>query len=143
MKKDSSTVTEVRPMEPTEFGGKKMYVFEVSMENGDGGTMYKTGDNPYLSVGDQVAYTISDKGTFKVFREGSDFNGSKSSYSYSGNNDDTQKFIVRQCVLKCAVDLAIAEGKSSDEQAIMQRAERFEQWVFTKQISDNSKPLPF
>jgi hypothetical protein len=39
-----------------------MFIFTIAFENGDIGKMYKKKDKTYEQVGDEVEYTISQKG---------------------------------------------------------------------------------
>lgn len=117
---------------------KDLFKFEVEIDNGDIGNMYKKSDNPFVEVGQEINYTLSDKGTLKIIEDG----GSPgTSYSYT-KKDDVQRYIIRQSCLNRAVDIHIATQTFSEEQ-ILQQAERFEQWVLTKNVDNNSKDLPF
>ena len=42
-----------------------LYKFEVTMEDGTTGNMFKKTDNPYIEVGQEVNYSINNKGTIK------------------------------------------------------------------------------
>ena len=75
---------------------KEMYVFNISFENGDIGKVYKKKNSIYQNIGDEVEYTINDKGTVNfVFKGQSKFNNNSISNipttpKYSNNNIDTQ-----------------------------------------------------
>lgn len=118
---------------------KDLFKFEVEIDNGDIGNMYKKSDNPFVEVGQEINYTLSDKGTLKIIEEGGGTGGS--SYSYA-KKDDVQRYIIRQSCLNRAVDFHIAKQSFSEEE-ILKQAERFEQWVLTKNVDHNSKDLPF
>jgi hypothetical protein len=88
---------------------KELYVFEVEMQNGDVGKIYRKTDDPKWKEGQLIKYTINDKGTFK--EEGGYQGGS----GYKKKDDNVQKMIVKQSTLKCAVDFVIAKNGTSDD----------------------------
>ena len=72
-----------------------MYVFEVSFENGDIGKIYKKKNTIYQNIGDEVEYTINDKGSVKFpFKGESKFNNNSTnnttSANYTNNDIDVQ-----------------------------------------------------
>ena len=69
-----------------------MYVFHIAFENGDVGKIYKKKNSIYQNIGDEVEYTINEKGSVKfVFKGQSKFNNTSNADSkYSNNNIDTQ-----------------------------------------------------
>ena len=93
-----------------------MYIFTIVFENGDIGKMYKKKDKTYESVGDEVEYTISPKGTVKIaFKGESKFNNNASSSSYSNSNDDTKNDIRFSVAFKGAIELAAGGVIGVDE----------------------------
>ena len=50
----------------------ELYKFDVSMEDGTNGKMYKKGDNPYIKTGEEVMYSINSKGTIKIIQKGAE-----------------------------------------------------------------------
>lgn len=72
-----------------------MYVFHISFENGDIGKVYKKKNSIYQNIGDEVEYTINDKGSVKFpFKGESKFNNNSAtnttSAKYTNNDIDTQ-----------------------------------------------------
>ncbi len=45
---------------------KELYKFEVELDNGDIGTLYRKSKDSKLSNGQDISYTINDKGTLKI-----------------------------------------------------------------------------
>jgi len=100
-----SIITEINQQEER---FNDMYIFTISFQNGDIGKLYKKKPDPYVSVGDQVNYSINDKGTVKIVVEGSNYNNTKP--SYSNNNNDAKEDIRFSVAFKGAIDLA-SNGK--------------------------------
>ena len=48
----------------------ELYKFEVSMEDGTTGMMYKKSDNPFIKIGDEVMFGVNAKGTIKIIPKG-------------------------------------------------------------------------
>jgi len=100
-----SIITEINQQEER---FNDMYIFTISFQNGDIGKLYKKKPDPYVSVGDQVNYSINAKGTVKIVVEGSNYNNTKP--SYSNNNNDAKEDIRFSVAFKGAIDLA-SNGK--------------------------------
>ena len=105
-----------------------LYKYEVAFEDGTTGNMYKKSDNPYIKAGDEVNYTISDKGTIRIERD------NKQAFSGSGfkarqNDPRKELLIVKQVCLKAAVELV----KKNDPVAVIENAEIFVKWVMNEQ----------
>ena len=79
---------------------KELYVFEVELDNGDVGKIYRKSNDSKLSNGQDISYTINDKGSIKIVTDYQKNNQSQS----SPKQDDVQKLIVKQSSLKAAVD---------------------------------------
>lgn len=110
-----------------------MYKFEIEMENGDvGENLSKTKDCKF-SEGQETEYEFVD-GQFPKIKPVNTFQGGGGGFK---KNDQVQEYIVKQSSLKCAVDLAIAEGKT-DYEDIINKAKAFTDWVL-----DRNQPLPF
>lgn len=93
-----------------------MYIFTIVFENGDIGKLYKKKDKTFESVGDEVEYTISTKGTVKIaFKGESNFNNTTTKPSYSNNKNDVQDDIRFSVAFKGAVELAAGGVISVDE----------------------------
>ena len=106
--------------------GKTLYVFELDLDNGDKGAIFKQKDNPYVEVGNSINYTINERGTIKIQREGGNFIPKAPIV-----DTDRQLSIIRQSSLKAAVDICIAQGIYSPED-VLSRAEAFTDWVMDK-----------
>ena len=50
--------------------GKTLYVFELTLDNGDVGAIFKQKENPYVQIGDSINYELTERGTIKIQREG-------------------------------------------------------------------------
>ena len=47
---------------------KELFVFELQLDNGDTGKIYKKGQDAGVKVGDEITYTLNDKGSIKIQR---------------------------------------------------------------------------
>ena len=123
--------------------GKELYVFELTLDNGDLGAIYKQSDNAYVNEGDSITYELTDRGTIKIQREGG-FTPSKSnSYNYTKDEktkifDAKDRRISKLAILKCSCEL-VAAGKIelSDVETF---SENMLNWVYDKQ---GTKDLAF
>jgi hypothetical protein len=88
---------------------KELYVFEVEMQNGDVGKIYRKTDDPKLKEGQLIKYTMNDKGSIKIQ---TDYQGGYGGYK---KDDNVQHMIVKQSTLKCAVDFVIAKNGTSED----------------------------
>ena len=106
--------------------GKTLYVFELELDNGDKGAIFKQKDNPYVEVGQEITYEINDRGSIKIQREGGGFNSNQS----FKKDSNVQEYIIRQSSLKCAIDLVVSEKIEPHEWEKM--ADSFVEWVYGK-----------
>jgi len=125
MKKAKITSIEKKPDFQTN-DGKTLYVFELELDNGDKGAIFKQKDNPYVEVGQEITYEINDRGSIKIQREGGGF-APKQSFKKDSN---VQEYIIKQSSLKCAIDLVVAEKIEPHEWEKM--ANSFVEWVHGK-----------
>lgn len=100
---------------------KELYVFEVELDNGDVGKIYRKSNDSKLSNGQDISYTINDKGSIKIVTDYQKNNQSQS----SPKQDDVQKLIVKQSSLKAAVDY---DNKCTPED-VLKNAQMFYEWV--------------
>ena len=101
---------------------KELYVFEVELDNGDVGKIYRKSNDSKLSNGQDISYTINDKGSIKIVTDYQKNNQSQS----SPKQDDVQKLIVKQSSLKAAVDY---DNKCTPED-VLKNAQMFYEWVW-------------
>tara|TARA_R100000734_G_scaffold4_2_gene8 strand:+ start:2147 stop:2563 length:417 start_codon:yes stop_codon:yes gene_type:complete len=101
---------------------KELYKFEVELDNGDIGTLYRKSKDSKLTNGQDISYTINDKGTLKIVTDYQKNNQSQS----SPKQDDVQKLIVKQSSLKAAVDY---DNKCTPED-VLKNAQMFYEWVW-------------
>ena len=100
---------------------KELYVFEVELDNGDLGKIYRKSNDSKLTNGQDISYTINDKGSIKIV---TDYQKNQSQSSPQ-KSDDVQKLIVKQSSLKSAVDY---DNKCSPED-VLKNAQMFYDWV--------------
>lgn len=105
---------------------KELYVFEVELDNGDVGKIYRKSNDSKLSNGQDISYTINDKGSIKIVTDYQKNNQSQS----SPKKDDVQKLIVKQSSLKAAVDY---DNKCSPED-VLKNAQMFYDWVMGNDV---------
>ena len=107
---------------------KELYVFELQLENGDTGKIYKKAQDAGVKVGEEITYTLNDKGSIKIQRE--KYSGGGGGFSKS--NPDVQKSIIKQSSLKAAVELCsayIKSGNSVNSADVLRLADTFTNWV--------------
>ena len=107
---------------------KELYVFELQLENGDSGKIYKKGQDAGVKVGEEITYTLNEKGSIKIQREQYQQSGGYSTKS----NPDVQKSIIKQSSLKAAVELCssyIKSGSSVNSADVLRLADTFNNWV--------------
>ena len=100
---------------------KELYVFEVELDNGDVGKIYRKSNDSKLTNGQDISYTINDKGSIKIVTDYQKNQGQSSPQK----SDDVQKLIVKQSTLKAAVDY---DNKCSPED-VLKNAQMFYDWV--------------
>ena len=100
---------------------KELYVFEVELDNGDVGKIYRKSNDSKLTNGQDISYTINDKGSIKIVTD-----YQKNQSQSSPKQDDVQKLIVKQSSLKAAVDY---DNKCSPED-VLKNAQMFYEWVW-------------
>jgi hypothetical protein len=126
----TAKVVSVSPKGDFSFNGKTFYKFFVTMDNGDSGEYNSVkADQDKFTAGAEVEYEISSNqygNKIKPVYNGGG-GGSYSKPSYSGNNDDKQKMIVKQSCLKAAVDLLKDKGAKSTD--VLKVADAFVEWV--------------
>ena len=123
---------------------KEFYKFEVELDNGDSGVMYKKTPQHWLEENQEINYSINDKGTLKVIREGWNNNPS-SNGSFGSNSKDginpfelKDKRISRQCALKCAIEIAVSKGVYTPDE-ILGQAEQFVEWICEENNGSENK----
>jgi len=100
---------------------KELYVFEIELDNGDIGKIYRKSNDSKLSVGQDISYTMNDKGSIKIVTD-----YQKNQTQSSPKQDDVQKLIVKQSSLKAAVDY---DNKCTPED-VLKNAQMFYEWVW-------------
>jgi len=103
---------------------KDFYKFDIEFEDGTTGTIFKKSENHRLEIGKEYEYTKNEKGSIKIMPQGGGF-----TTNYT-NNDDRQKYIIRQSMLKASVDFH--SGSSCTTAQVIDTAEEFEAWVLEK-----------
>ena len=124
---------------------KELFKYEIELDNGEFGKIYKKNSDSGLYEGQEIEYEINDKGTLKVFTEFEKKYKSRGGQliKYPSTKDE---LIVRQSSLKCAVDFVIANGGDSD--AVIKLAEKFTQYVIQEDykptnVTPKTDDLPF
>lgn len=106
-----------------------MFKFEVTMENGDTGTVFSKSQQPPFAVGDSKSYEITAMGRghkIKWVQEQKAYTPSTTGSNYVASKDKEES-IARAVALKAAVDL-----RNSDEPfKIIEVAQQFEHYLLT------------
>tara|TARA_R100001163_G_C5051490_1_gene188300 strand:+ start:1344 stop:1724 length:381 start_codon:yes stop_codon:yes gene_type:complete len=103
---------------------KDFYKFDVEFEDGTIGTIFKKSSEHRLEIGKEYNYSKNEKGSIKIIPEGGVY-----TTNYT-NNDERQKYIIRQSMLKAAVDFH--SNSSCTTAQVIGTAEEFEEWVLNK-----------
>ena len=110
---------------------KELYVFEVELENKDIGKIYRKSNDSKLTNGQEISYTINEKGSIKIV---TDYQKNNPTQSSPQKSDDVQKFIIRQSSLKAAVDF----NSNCTAEEVLHNADKFYNWVMgANNTSDN------
>ena len=96
-----------------------LFKFEIKFENGSEGMMFKKTPDPMCSVGDDVMFTLSSKGTIKIIKEGQEQFVNK---PFSNSTDDV---IMIQCMYKAAAAFYAHKSSISESQV----SETAQQWL--------------
>ena len=126
-----SVVKNITKLDPWEGKFGKMYSFKIVMENGDiGDYNSKSPEQNKFEIGKEAEYTFED-GAYPKIKPFNNFvpQGNYPNANYT-NNDDRQKYIIRQSMLKAAVDFH--SGSSCTTAQVIGTAEEFEEWVLNK-----------
>ena len=124
---------------------KDLLVFELTLDNGDLGKIYRKESSPPLEVGQDITYTINDKGTIKIAFKGGGGNFSAPITNKMSKEDWAKKdeLIVRQTCLKASAEFNAQSQATA--QNVVEDAQYFYNWVMKQDTSkvDNSGDLPF
>tara|TARA_R110001606_G_scaffold373300_1_gene530655 strand:- start:27 stop:512 length:486 start_codon:yes stop_codon:yes gene_type:complete len=110
---------------------KELYVFEVELENKDIGKIYRKSNDSKLTNGQEISYTINEKGSIKIV---TDYQKNNPTQSSPQKSNDVQKLIVKQSSLKAAVDF----NSNCTAEEVLHNADKFYNWVMgANNTSDN------
>jgi hypothetical protein len=108
-----------------------MFKFEVTMENGDTGTVFSKSQQPPFAVGDSKNYEITPSGRghkIKWVQEQRSFTPSSTGSNYQSNNSkDKEESIARAVALKASVDM----NHSDNPAKVIEVAQLFEKYLLT------------
>ena len=91
-----------------------LHKFEVSLEDGTNGMMYKKSENPFIKIGDDVVFTLNSKGTIKIIPKGQE----NTSFTPSQPTPSKDSLIMIQTMFKCSAEYhAHRQGSSEDDVA--------------------------
>lgn len=113
---------------------RELFKFDVTLDSGDKGTVF--GKTPQLrfGIGDEVAFSINEKGTMKLdkpqYGGGGGGYGSSAPAAAPAATGSKDELIVRQVSIKAAVELAASHGLNM--QAMFQAAEEINAWILNK-----------
>ena len=123
--------------------GKTLYVFELKLDNGDLGAIYKQSDNAFVNVGDSINYELTDRGTIKIQREGGFTPSRSSSNNYTKEEkskifDAKDRRISKLAILRDTLNLVCHDKIELKD--VETFAENMLNWVYDKQ---GTKDLAF
>jgi hypothetical protein len=118
-----------------------LYKFEVSMQDGTNGMMYKKSDNPFIKEGDDVVFTVNTKGTIKiipkgaaVLQENTPYTPNTASFKPSTDKDN---LILLQTMFKCSAEYHAHRQTSKPGDV----ADTAQVWYETAKIIIDDKPV--
>ncbi|QDP64684.1 MAG: hypothetical protein Unbinned4585contig1001_48 [Prokaryotic dsDNA virus sp.] len=117
---------------------KELFVFEVEFENGDVGKLYRKSEEHKLDIGQELEYTLNDRGSIKIQQPAYTGGGGKK-YDPEAENKK-QILISRQSSVKAAVDFCRNQDCSID--IVLENAAIIHEWQMTGKIIDVPK-MPF
>ena len=85
---------------------KDLYKFDIKLDNGDSGTIYRQKDHAGVQEGETITYTLNDKGSIRV-QTGYEKRFSEK-FPDKGYDIRRERSIVRQSSLSTATDFLIA-----------------------------------
>lgn len=109
---------------------QEFWKFEVEMENGDVGIMYKKVDNPYIEIGQEIKYTLNkETKTLKVVFEGKSNTtaGTPTNYTNASSTQDRDILIARQTCIKASA--AFNQQRNVDVEQLITDAKAMEDYV--------------
>jgi hypothetical protein len=116
-----------------------LFKFEVSMENGDTGTVFSKSQQPPFAVGDSKNYEITPSGRghkIKWVQEQKPFTPSSNGNGSFTNSKDKEESIARAVALKASVDMNHSENPAK----VIEIAQLFEKYLLTGiGLSDDAK----
>ena len=119
--------------------GKELYVFELTLDNGDTGAIYKQSPSAYVNVGDSINYDLTERGTIKIQRDGN-YTPSNNNNQYSKEEKNNifnakDRRIAKMAVLKSAVELVCNDKIEIDD--VQKYADNMLDWVYDVQSTKN------
>ena len=117
---------------------KELFVFEVEFENGDVGKLYRKSEEHKLDIGQELEYTLNDRGSIKIQQPAYQGGGGKK-YDPEAENKK-QILISRQSSVKAAVDFCRNQDCAID--IVLENAAIIHEWQMTGKIIDVPK-MPF
>jgi len=107
-----------------------LFKFEVTMENGDTGTVFSKSQQPPFAVGDSKNYEITPSGRghkIKWVQEQKSFTPSSNGGGSFTNSKDKEESIARAVALKASVDMNHSENPAK----VIEVAQLFEKYLLT------------
>ena len=92
-----------------------LFKFEMEFEDGSKGMMYKKTDDPKCEVGDEVNFTLNEKGTIKIITESQQQYQQQFSGMGKGSSDD---IIMIQTMFKSAASFDAHRSNGTSENVI-------------------------
>ena len=123
---------------------KDLIVFDLTLENGDVGKIYRKPESSLLKEGQEINYNLSDKGTIKLVYQQESFLDDKMTKSEWNDRDIhkeqradvKQLYIIRQSCLKSSIDFCNING--GDIQKVLEVAEILINFVETGDTLEKS-----
>ena len=115
--------------------GKKIYKFEIVVESGDSGMIFKQSQDSGLAIGQELEYYVDAKGNLKIPKK--PFTPKQSNVDWAAKD----QMIIRQSSLKSACVFHSQSSATID--TVLKTAQMFCDWVNQKEVKQKEDALPF
>ena len=122
---------------------KDMFIFEITLENGDVGNIYRKTDEAKVAVAEEIEYDLKPSGTLKII---TDYNRGQPTESDRMTKADWEEkankksdIIAKQVALKCAIEWSDSTISSIDK--TLKYATTFYEWLMDDITKNQDEPF--
>lgn len=111
--------------------GATFYKYQMTFDDGRHGTIFSKNSSEPHQPGDELSFTINEKGTIKIDRPAYN-GGGASAYRKPADDSARSASIIRQVALKAAVEYCnafIGQGQPIGQDKVLATAQIFNDWM--------------